>query len=93
MLSRGVYVTKGNSTKLAGSWYDPCSRFLQFEDKSVGVTHILTLRHIEALSSFVLVPVVVPAGQLPVGGLQPIYKGEMNLSHHTTELWMKRGCQ
>lgn len=37
-----------------------------------GHTWRLTLRGIEALRGSVLVPVILPAGQLPVGGLQSI---------------------
>lgn len=37
------------------------------------------------LCSFVLMSIIVSAGQLPVGCLQSVYKGEMSPSHHTTE--------
>lgn len=55
----------------------------------------LTLGSIKPLRGSVFVPVVVPAGQLPVGGLQPIcvqrgngYKEmHMDLRHHPNKKW------
>lgn len=44
----------------------------------MGQTHILTLGHVMAFCSFVFVPFIFPAGQLPVGCLQSICKHRRN---------------